>query len=442
MAPLALAKDPPLFLKPLLPFEEYTTVRITYTHTVPAVAGPPAVAPYDITRKRDVPFCPDSSDKERLLRVIDEYLETCPDNILHIHDADRYENFRQIIGGSMKTLLTQIVNEDRPNPAQHTDHNFLIDVRTFVRRHCPSNAADLFKTYLADPKTVKPNDFDCYETRSRLELLNKLTRFLPGAGGDPIFITDLSLRNAFFQLMLDPWQLKFTENGNSTEDPMTLDRMVDFFEQQRIHYNARQGSPRRSRGTYSGRPYDHRPFPYRFNPGRGGYDQRLGNPYRNNSPNRFGRGGGGGRSPGGRAPLYSPGFHTPRAPNPARGFPRGGGQARGGVGGRRIRQPGGGLRPNPAQRQLGFFQQQDNFYGDMPPQLDPHSSSRHDESSNDDFIPGDPTQFMAQPHSHHHHPEDNYHIDNNQVDFDQHPSSQDYPSYDDSHYFDPDAYDY
>ena len=91
MVPLALAKDPPLFLKPLLPFEEYTMVRITYTHTVPAVAGPPTVASYDITRKRDVPFCPDSSDKEHLLCVIDEYLENCPDNILHIHDGPLQE---------------------------------------------------------------------------------------------------------------------------------------------------------------------------------------------------------------------------------------------------------------------------------------------------------------------------------------------------------------
>ena len=163
------------------------------------------------------------------------------------------------------------------------DDNFLVDVRTFVHHHCPSNAADLFKTYLADPKTVKPHDFDCYKTRSHLELLNKLSRFLPGAGGDPIFNTDLALRNAFFQLMLDPSQLKFTENGNSTKAPMTIDWMVDFFEQQRIHYNARQASPRCSRGGYSGRPYDHRPFPYRYNPGRGGYDQRLGNQYRNNS---------------------------------------------------------------------------------------------------------------------------------------------------------------
>ena len=135
--------------------------------------------------------------------------------------------------------------------------------------------------------------------------------------------------------MLDPWQLKFTENGNSTEVLMTIDCMVDFFEQQRIHYNSRQASLRRSRGGYSGRPYDHRHFQYRLNPGHGCYDICPGNQYRNNSPNRYNHGGGG-RSPGGCAPLYSPGFQTPRRPNPAHGFPRGGGQARGGFGGRRI----------------------------------------------------------------------------------------------------------
>ena len=117
----------------------------------------------------------------------------------------------------MKPAWTQIVGEDHSNPAQRMDDNFLVDVRTFVRRHCLSNAADLFKTYLANPKTAKPHNFDCDETRSRLELLNKLSHFLPGASGDPIFNTDLALRTVFFQLMLDPWQLKFTKNGNSTE---------------------------------------------------------------------------------------------------------------------------------------------------------------------------------------------------------------------------------
>ena len=87
---------PPLPMKPLLSFEDYTTVRIEYTHTSPAVVGPPAVAAQDITRKRDVVFCPDTTDKERLLRVIDEYLDACNDTLLHIHDADRYIHFRQV----------------------------------------------------------------------------------------------------------------------------------------------------------------------------------------------------------------------------------------------------------------------------------------------------------------------------------------------------------
>ena len=221
MAPFSLAKDPPLFLKPSIPFEEYTMVRIEYTHDIAAAAGPPAVAAQAITHKRDVPFCPDSSDKERLLRVIDEYKENYADNILHLHDADRYENFCQVLSGSMKSTWTTITNTDRNDPAQCTDANFDIDLRTFIRRNCPSNSADLLKMYLAAPKTVKPHDYDCYELCACLELINQLSQYLPGSGGTNIFETDISISNAFFQLMLDPWQLKFTENGNSTDAPIT-----------------------------------------------------------------------------------------------------------------------------------------------------------------------------------------------------------------------------
>ena len=46
-------------MKPLLSFEDYTMVCIEYTHTSPAVVGPPAVAAQDITRKHDVVFCPE-----------------------------------------------------------------------------------------------------------------------------------------------------------------------------------------------------------------------------------------------------------------------------------------------------------------------------------------------------------------------------------------------
>ena len=57
-----LQREPPMPLKPTLLFEEYTTIRIEYTHHPPIAGG--GAAPTPIARKRDVVFCPDSSDKE------------------------------------------------------------------------------------------------------------------------------------------------------------------------------------------------------------------------------------------------------------------------------------------------------------------------------------------------------------------------------------------
>ena len=110
---------PPPPMKPLLSFKYYTMVRIEYTHTSPAVIGPPAVAAQDITRKRDVVFCPDTTDKERLLHVIEECLDACNDTLLHIHDADRYIHFRQVLGGSLKTTWDTIVTTHRNAFAHH-----------------------------------------------------------------------------------------------------------------------------------------------------------------------------------------------------------------------------------------------------------------------------------------------------------------------------------
>ena len=55
----------------------------------------------------------------------------------------------------------------------------------------------------------------------------------------------LSQMNTYFKLMLDPWQLKWTENGNSTDQPdMTMSCLVDFMEQQRLFHNAHQPQSR------------------------------------------------------------------------------------------------------------------------------------------------------------------------------------------------------
>ena len=280
-------------VKPTLLFEEYTMIHIEYTHHPPIAGG--GAAPTPITRKRDDVFCPDSSDKERLLHVINEYIDACDDHLLHIHDNDRYVNFAQVIGGSLKMTWTEIITTHQPLIANRTDANFQTDIHHFTRHFLPSNAAQLQKDYLNDPKINKPRDFDCFETRSRLELLNHLSQYLPGSAGNSMYPDALSQMNAYFKLMLDPWQLKWTENGNSTDQPdMTMSRLVDFMEQQHLFHKARQPQSRTRHNT----PQRQSTY-YNRNPPNNRYD----NPYF--SPNRGGarrpyRGSGGGRSPEGR----------------------------------------------------------------------------------------------------------------------------------------------
>ena len=425
-----LQREPPMPLKPTLLFEEYTTIRIEYTHHPPIAGGGAAPAP--ITRKCDVIFCPDSSDKERLLRVINEYIDACDDHLLHIHDNDRYINFAQVIGGSLKMTWTEIITI-----TNRTDANFPTDIRHFTRRFLPSNATQLQKDYLNDPKTTKPRDFDCFETRSRLELLNRLSQYLPGSAGNSLYPDALSQMNAYFKLMLDPWQLKWTENGNSTDQPdMTMSRLVDFMEQQRLFHNARQLQSR-TRHTTPQRQSTY----YNRNPPNNRYD----NPYF--SPNRGGarrpyRGGGGGRSPGGRAPMFSPGYSPP--PGAGRPFNRGGGNHRGGGRGPPAGRPAGGrgrfphqynLRQRRPQRQLQFYHQ-DGYQMDQHQDIPPEPYSPHlDTPSNhglyaDDY--SEPSQHTQSTFSY----EDQHHLDNHHHSLDHYYNQSEspenyYPNYQD-----------
>ena len=158
-------------LKPTLLFEEYTTIHIEYTHHHPIAGG--GTAPTPITWKRDVVFCPDSSDKERLLRIINEYIDACDDHLLHIQDNDRCVNFAQVIGGSLKMTWTEFITTHQPLITNRTDANFPTYTCHFTHRFLPSNTTQLQKDYLNDPKTTKPRNFDCFETCSSITILTR-----------------------------------------------------------------------------------------------------------------------------------------------------------------------------------------------------------------------------------------------------------------------------
>jgi len=65
--------------------------------------------------------------------------------------------------------------------------------------------------------TKRPYAMDCYALSSRLGIINTLSAHLPGSGGAVLYATPAQLKNAYFRMMLDPWQLKFDTSGDSIE---------------------------------------------------------------------------------------------------------------------------------------------------------------------------------------------------------------------------------
>lgn len=268
-------KQPPFHLKQAIPFEEYTTVRITHTFTNATTSA-------NETRKLDVPFCPDSSDKERLVRCIHEYIDACDTARLHCSDADRYTHMRDILGGDLRTTWDTVA----ASRTTKNDANFLIDIRKFMANYVPSNAFLIEQEYFNTAK--KPYNLDCYSAVARLRLINTLCTYLPGSSGAELFPNPTAVKNAFYKMMLPEWQLKFDGTGNLLDDnTYSLQNLVNFMEQCRLFHDAQQAARRSRPSQYQGNNNNHRarsfqpypayPSPSRFNPAA------QPNPY----PNRF-----------------------------------------------------------------------------------------------------------------------------------------------------------
>lgn len=439
---LAAAKQPPFTLHPTLLYEEYPTTRLVHTWHVAAVqaaAGVAAREAHDVTRKHDVPFCPDQSDKERVVRTLHEYVRVCNDAYLHLHDADRYAKVSDVLGGDLRitwdALLTNI------QAAARVDANFLGDLREFVRKLVSNNAYQLLDDYLRAAK--KPYDMDCYTCFGRLTLLNTLSTYLPGSNGNPLFADDQAMKQAFYRLMLSQWQLAFDTSGNRTDDPnYTMNQLTEFMEQQRIFHNAREEDRRRSnrQGDRNRQMVPRSPAQYppqqQYYPNQG-YNRRFdprGPPYPRGPPPPPRPYGG---SPSGGRGYRSPGrFNNNRQyQTPARGFnaPARGNQGQGRGRGRGTPRSFGsppGLRPRDSQgfargarRRLDMYSN-DQFYQGDEEQQD-FSTDQADMYAADpmEYEPAPPAaqpsdQFYSQDESHQYYPpaaapapEDHYYYD-------------------------------
>ena len=388
-----LTKQPPLPLTPLLLYEDYGSQRVVNSFT--DANGD------DQTRKMDVPYCPDPSDKERLLRTLQEFTDACADPRLHINGADRYVKLREVLGGSLRaTWDTVTAGIDAATQADNA--NWIAGLRTFARNFFPNNAFTLQDEYMR--AAVKPYAMDCYTLNSRIQLINQLSAYLPGSGGNTLYADDTAIKNAFYRLMLEDWQLKFDATGNALDDAAyTLQQLVDFMEQQRLHHNARMEQRSSNRQVRQNRlplePARRPPPPYPFNgngygygPGDPGGPRYPGPP----GPPRGGPPGGPRRSP------YNGRSQAPQGPPAGRGnhvnrTPR--------------RQQGSGFRSPYALRPTERRQQR--FQANPQVRRNLNFYQGYDNYHQDDYVPDDTQEHYmgdtyADPHDSY---DDHYHQD-------------------------------
>ena len=107
VAKLRATKQPPFQLKPSLLFEDYPTIAVcNQVQIAAATASTNAVTQ---NRKQVLPFCPDSSDKERLVRCFNEFLDACDDGLLSLKDEKLHLKAREVLGGDLKSTWSQVV---------------------------------------------------------------------------------------------------------------------------------------------------------------------------------------------------------------------------------------------------------------------------------------------------------------------------------------------
>lgn len=286
IAKLRATKQPPIAIKPNILYEDYPTTAIYNSVVLAAVA--PATNTTTVTRKQVLPFCPDASDKERLIRCFHDLVEASGANNLSLADSALHQKAREVLGGELKTTWTAVVaTAITANKAATTD--FEANVREFLANYMPPNSYLILTESLTHAS--KPFSMDCFEVISRLRLINILSPYLPGSGGKKILDDDVSLKSAFYRLMLPQWQLNFDAAGHQIDDAtLTVNRLVSFMDQQRLHHDAhkdleRRQQPRNPRAQRRSTPYNG----YNNNRSYGNSNPRPNNfssPYQNR-PNRF-----------------------------------------------------------------------------------------------------------------------------------------------------------
>ena len=78
------------------------------------------------------------------------------------------------------------------------------------------------------------SNVSCHKLASQLCLLNTLSIYLPGAGGNQLYPGDTTI-------MLPQWQLNFDASGNQLDDTnYSITCLIAYMEQQRVHHDTHE----------------------------------------------------------------------------------------------------------------------------------------------------------------------------------------------------------
>jgi hypothetical protein len=165
-----------------------------------------------------LPVADDPSKKELFLCVIDQFLDACSNERLHLlNGPSRHSKFRLALEGAAK-IEWQAISANRANK---TNNSFDEDVRVLLLKcFAPSSRSDQLECLRS---VQKPHTVTVDELSSRLTVINRLGRLMPGSW-DAVNVrnnlcTDATeLKRAFFAMVPMNWRIKFAETAHDLGD--------------------------------------------------------------------------------------------------------------------------------------------------------------------------------------------------------------------------------
>ena len=297
--------------------------------------------------KMYLPVCSDPSNKELFLYVIDQFLDACDNDRLHLSQGpQRYTKFRQVLDGSLR-IDWQELSDGRANK---TVDSFKEDYHTLISKYLGPQSRSDQSAYLM--KTTKHFNQDVAEASARLSVIDRLGRLLPGSWADDhtesnLFQNVTEKKRCLFHIMPMPFRIAFARTAHRLEDNnYSYSDLTQFFAlQAAIEKNQRgmkrqrqqggrgggrgfgRGRGRGRGGNYQGGNYQGGNYGRGYGRGRGrGYDGGYLNygtqgyaPAPQRQVNPFIAGAQGGRIPGRgyqspRPTAGRAGFQTPQQP--------------------------------------------------------------------------------------------------------------------------------